>query len=66
MFPSTGDSPIRIDLWGDEVDRLTRFGVNDQRSIDDLDETCIFPARLIPSDEVRARASKLVGTEPGP
>ena len=65
VFPSTGDSPIRIDLWGDEVDRLTRFGVNDQRSIDDLAETCIFPAReLIPSDEVRARASKLVGAEP--
>ena len=24
VFPSTGDAPIRIDLWGDEVDRLTR------------------------------------------
>ena len=65
VFPSTGDSPIRIDLWGDEVDRLTRFGVNDQRSIDDLAEVRVFPAReLIPSDEVRARASKLVGAEP--
>ena len=58
VFPSTGDSPVRIDLWGDEVDRLTRFGVNDQRSIDDLGEALIFPAReLIPTDEVRARAS---------
>ena len=65
VFPSTGDRPIRIDLWGDEVDRLTRFGVNDQRSIDDLADVCIFPAReLIPSDDVRARASKLVGAEP--
>ncbi len=65
VFPSTGDTPIRIDLWGDEVDRLTRFSASDQRSIDDLAEACIFPAReLIPSDEVRARASKLVGTEP--
>ena len=24
VFPSTGDVPVRIDLWGDEVDRLTR------------------------------------------
>ena len=32
VFPSTADAPIRIDLWGDEVDRLTTFGVNDQRS----------------------------------
>ena len=65
VFPSTGDSPVRIDLWGDEVDRLTRFGVNDQRSIDDLAEALVFPAReLIPTDDVRARASKLVATEP--
>ena len=25
IFPSTADAPIRIDLWGDEVDRLTTF-----------------------------------------
>ena len=35
--------PIRIDLWGDEVDRLTRFSVNDQRSIDDLAERAHLP-----------------------
>jgi len=65
VFPSTADAPIRIDLWGDEVDRLTRFGVNDQRSTDDLDEVCIFPAReLMPTDDVRARASQLVASEP--
>ncbi len=65
VFPSTADAPIRIDLWGDEVDRLTEFGVNDQRSTVDLDETHIFPAReLIPTDAVRERAAALVGREP--
>jgi transcription-repair coupling factor (superfamily II helicase) len=65
VFPSTADAPIRIDLWGDEVDRLTRFGVNDQRSTDDLDEVCIFPAReLMPTDDVRERAARLVASEP--
>jgi transcription-repair coupling factor (superfamily II helicase) len=65
VFPSTADAPVRIDLWGDEVDRLTRFGVNDQRSIEDLEDVCIFPAReLIASDEVRERAAGLVATEP--
>ena len=24
-FPSTADGPVRIDLWGDEVDRLTEM-----------------------------------------
>ncbi len=65
VFPSTADAPIRIDLWGDEVDRLTEFTVNDQRSTDDLTEVHIFPAReLLPSDAVRARATALVAEEP--
>jgi len=64
IFPSTADSPIRIDLWGDDVDRLTQFSVNDQRSTDDLSEVHIFPAREItPDDDVRARAARLVATE---
>ncbi|MEZ5296395.1 MAG: hypothetical protein R2697_09045 [Ilumatobacteraceae bacterium] len=65
VYPSTADALIRIDLWGDEVDRLTTFGVNDQRSTADLDSALIFPAReLIPTDEVRERAAGLVGSEP--
>ena len=65
VYPSTADAPIRIDLWGDEVDRLTTFGVNDQRSITDLIEVTIFPAReLTSSEEVRERAAALVATEP--
>ena len=65
VYPATADAPIRIDLWGDEVDRLTRFGVNDQRSTDDLDSVTIFPAReLMPTDDVRARAADLVAKEP--
>jgi len=65
VFPSTADAPIRIDLWGDEVDRLTTISVSDQRSVADIDEAFIFPAReLLPSDDVRARAAKLVGDEP--
>ena len=34
VFPSTADAPVRIDLWGDEVDRLSEFSVHDQRSTD--------------------------------
>ncbi len=65
VFPSTADAPVRIDLWGDEVDRLTEFTVNDQRSTADLAEALIFPAReLLPSDAVRRRAGELVGSEP--
>lgn len=65
VFPATVDAPVRIDLWGDEVDRLTTFNVNDQRSLADLGEAVIFPAReLLPTPEVRARAAALVGEQP--
>nr|WP_307781128.1 transcription-repair coupling factor [Rhabdothermincola sediminis] len=65
VFPSTADEPVRIDLWGDEVDRLTRFSVADQRSTADLAEVEIFPSReLLPTEEVRRRATELVATQP--
>ncbi|HEY2813454.1 MAG TPA: transcription-repair coupling factor [Acidimicrobiales bacterium] len=65
VFPSTADHPVRIDLWGDEVDRLTEFGVNDQRSVHDIESALIFPCReLLVTDEVRARAGRLVSLQP--
>jgi transcription-repair coupling factor (superfamily II helicase) len=65
VYPATDDHPVRIDLWGDEVDRLSRFSVADQRSTDEVGEAWVFPAReLLPTDEVRDRAVGLVGREP--
>ncbi len=65
VFPSTGDTPVRIDLWGDEVDRLTRFDVADQRSTGDLDAVELFGCReLLLDDGMRARAAGLVGDAP--
>jgi len=65
VFASTADGPVRIDLWGDEVDRLAAFEVADQRSKGSLDTVEIYPCReLLPTDEVRARAEVLVGAEP--
>jgi transcription-repair coupling factor (superfamily II helicase) len=65
VFPSTADAPVRIDLWGDEVDRLTEFSVSDQRSTTDLDTVDVFPAReLLATADVRARAAALVAEEP--
>jgi transcription-repair coupling factor (superfamily II helicase) len=65
VFPSTADDPVRIDLWGDEVDRLTEFSVTDQRSTEAVKCAEIFPCReVLPTDEVRARAAALVAAEP--
>ena len=65
VFPSTATAPVRIDLWDDEVDRLTEFSVTDQRSTADVERVELFPCReLLPTDEVRERAARLVGAEP--
>ena len=65
VFPSTADSPVRIDLWGDEVDRLAEFSVADQRATDPLAKAVIFPAREVrPAAAVRAAAEHLVATRP--
>ena len=65
VYPSTDDHPVRIDLWGDEVERLSAFAVADQRSTHDVDEAWIFPTReLLPTDAVRARAAGLIASHP--
>ena len=65
IFPSTADEPIRVDLWGDEVDRLTRFDVADQRSIDDVSSVELFGCReLVVDQDMRERAADLVGSAP--
>ncbi|MEY4401955.1 MAG: transcription-repair-coupling factor, partial [Actinomycetota bacterium] len=65
VFGSTDDSPVRIELWGDDVERLSAFSVNDQLSIAELDEMVIYPAReLLVDDAVAARAQELASQEP--
>ncbi len=65
VFPSTADAPVRIDLFGDEVDRLTSFDVSDQRSTGALDAAVVYGCReLVLTDAVRARAAELADAEP--
>jgi transcription-repair coupling factor (superfamily II helicase) len=60
VFPSTAEGPVRIDLWGDEVDRLTAFDIGDQRSTADLEVSVVYGCReLLPTPDVRARADRL-------
>ncbi len=47
VFPPTSDEPVRVDLWGDEVDRLTAFSVSDQRSQRDLSGVALYGCREV-------------------
>lgn len=65
VFPSTAGSPVRIDLWGDEVDRLSEFSVADQRSTDPVERVEMFPCReIVVDDAIRNRAEGLIAAAP--
>ena len=44
VYPLTGEFPVRIELWGDEVDSIRTFEVDSQRSVENLTEAVIYPA----------------------
>ncbi len=44
VFPPNCYAPIRIDLWGDEVDKLSYIDVKTQRSVEDISEVQLYPA----------------------
>jgi transcription-repair coupling factor (superfamily II helicase) len=65
VFPATADAPVRIDLWGDEVDRLTAFSVSDQRSSHDIDTAVLYGCReLTVSTEMQSHAEALRARRP--
>ena len=65
VFGATAAGPVRIDLWGDEVDRLSEFSVSGQRSGAALAAVEIFGCReLRPTEAVRHRAAALVAEAP--
>jgi len=44
IFPLTEELPVRIELWGDEVDSIRSFDPESQRSIAQMDSILIYPA----------------------
>ena len=65
VFASTAAAPVRIDFWGDDVDRIAEFSVGDQRSVASLDSFEVYPAReLRPDAAMRRRATSLVASQP--
>lgn len=53
VYPLTEELPVRIELWGDEVDSIRTFDVETQRSIENLTEVSICPAAEFPQEGER-------------
>jgi transcription-repair coupling factor (superfamily II helicase) len=43
-FPSTGREPIRLELFGDEIESIRAFSAFTQRTLHALDEALVYPA----------------------
>ncbi|MDY3274932.1 MAG: transcription-repair coupling factor [Agathobacter sp.] len=56
VFPLTEDNPVRIEMWGDEVDTIRSFDTESQKSIDNLEELVIYPACELVLDEAQKAA----------
>ena len=61
IFPLTEELPVRIELWGDEVDSIRSFDPESQRSVEELERVEICPATelLLEKSRVEKGLSKI-------
>src|SRR5690606_31176293 len=65
VFPPTAEHPLRLELWGDEVEEIRSFAVSDQRTLATAGEVVAPPCReLLLTPKVRARAAELAASHP--
>lgn len=65
VWPAQGNDPIRLDFFGDDIERLTTFDIANQRSLHDIEQAYIAPAReWVPSQKTRERAEALLKSAP--
>ncbi|TFH70541.1 transcription-repair coupling factor [Cellulomonas sp. HD19AZ1] len=67
VFPPTEDHPLRIELWGEDVEEIRWFSVADQRSLEVADHGLWAPPcrEILLTDDVRERAAALRERLPG-
>ena len=59
IFDMTEENPVRIELWGDEVDSIRMFDALSQRSLKQLEEVAIYPA----TEVLLTKAQRIEGLE---
>jgi transcription-repair coupling factor (superfamily II helicase) len=42
IYPPNGENPVRIEFFGDEVERISYFNIETQKSIENLDEINVY------------------------
>ncbi|MBV6481270.1 MAG: UvrABC system protein B [bacterium] len=57
IFPGYGDTPIRVELFGDEVERISEFEPLTGRILRDLESVTIWPAKHYVTSKARLEAA---------
>ncbi|MFC8192425.1 transcription-repair coupling factor [Cellulomonas sp. NPDC057328] len=67
VFPPTEDHPLRVELWGEDVEEIRWFSVADQRSLEVADHGVWAPPcrEILLTPAVRERAAALAERLPG-
>ena len=62
VYPLTEDAPVRMELFGDEIDTIRVFDASSQRTVENIDEITIFPATeyILTEEEIYAGKEKLL------
>ncbi len=66
IFTPEAIDPVRIELFGDDVDSIRTFDVETQRKVDTLAETTITAIGSVPSEESGERKMKQTGMSAPP
>ena len=56
IFPLTEDNPVRIEMWGDEIDTIRSFDTDSQKSIENVDSVVVYPACELVLSDARKQA----------
>lgn len=59
IFPPGADEPVRIELWGDEIDSITKFDIATQRRSTMVKSIDIIPATEVLFDSKEKQAKKI-------
>lgn len=66
IFPLTEENPVRIELWGDEIDSIRSFDPETQRTIENISEVLIYPAaEFVTTEAVTSEGLGRIAKEAG-
>ena len=60
FFPPNAESPVRVEMFGDEIDTISYFDVMSQRRTEPVDSIALFPAAELALTDHAALSEKLV------